>query len=69
MTPSRNMAAGLAAGEHAVPLLLTEGDVKMMAHYPERVMEDIQMRATQISRTLESILHEPHGQPRWGINE
>jgi len=63
------MAAGRAAGKHAVPLLLTEGDVKMMAHHPDRVMEDIQMRATQISRTLEAILHESHGQPRWGINE
>jgi len=40
-----------------------------MADDPERVMEEIQMRATQVSSVLEDILLESHGRPDWGINE
>ena len=41
----------------------------MMAENPEQVMEEIQLRATQVSSVLEGILLEPHGRPNWGINE
>lgn len=57
------------AGIGAVHLLLTEGDVKRMAENPERVMRDIELRATQVSSVLENILLEPHGRPDWGIND
>jgi len=53
----------------AVHLLLPEGNVKMMAEDPERVMEEIQVRATQVSSVLEDILLESHGRPDWGLNE
>jgi hypothetical protein len=57
----------------AVHLLLTEGEIRMMAENPEQnpeqVMEEIQVRATQVSSVLEGILLEPHGRPDWGINE
>ena len=53
----------------AVHLLLTEGEIKMMAENPEQVMDEIQVRATQVSSVLEGILLEPHGRPNWGINE
>lgn len=56
-------------GVGAVPLLLTEGDVKLMVENPERVMKDIELRATQVSSILEKILLEPHGRPDWGIND
>jgi hypothetical protein len=52
-----------------VHLLLTEGEVKMMAENPEKVIEQIRVRAEQVSSVLEGILLEPHGQPRWGLNE
>jgi len=48
---------------------MTEGEISMMAENPEQVMEDIQLRATQVSSVLEAILMEPHGRPDWGINE
>jgi hypothetical protein len=32
-------------------------------------MEEMWVRATQVSSVLENILREPHGVPRWGINE
>ena len=35
----------------------------------ERLREEINMRATMVGPVLEAILHEEHGQPRWGINE
>ena len=53
----------------AVHLLLTEGSVKMMAEDPEQVMEEIQLRATQVGSVLEEILLESHGRPDWGIND
>lgn len=56
-------------GMGVVHLLLTEGDVKRMAENPERVMKDIELRATKVSSVLEDILHEPHGRPDWGIND
>lgn len=69
MNPPQHIAAALAAGNPAVPLLLTAGDVNAMNQNPEQAMEDIRLRATQMSQILEDILHEPHGEPRWGLNE
>jgi hypothetical protein len=60
---------GIAGSADAVHLLLTEGDVQMMAENPEQVMEEIRQRAEQVSSVLEGILLEPHGISRWGINE
>ncbi len=53
----------------AVHLLLTEGHADMMAENPEHVMQEIELRATQVSSVLEGILLEPHGRPDWGLNE
>jgi hypothetical protein len=64
---TRNASGAITEG--AVHLLLTEGDVKMMVENPEQVMEEIRVRAEQVSSVLEGILLEPHGQPRWGLNE
>jgi hypothetical protein len=58
-----------SAGADAVHLLLTEGDVKRIAEDPERVMEDIETRATLVSSVLKGILLEPHGRVDWGIND
>ena len=52
-----------------VPLLMTADDVKMMAEDPELVMEEMWLRATRVGSVLENILREPHGEPRWGLNE
>ena len=66
-----NVASGAVSG--GAHLLLTEGDVKMMAEMmvenPEKVMEEIRVRAEKVSSVLEDILVEPHGEPRWGLNE
>ena len=45
------------------------GEVRRMAEDPEQVMEEIALRATQVGSVLEGIFREPHGQPRWGVNE
>jgi hypothetical protein len=52
-----------------VHLTVKADDVKVMAEDPEQLMEEMWLRATQVSSVLESILREPHGVPRWGINE
>jgi hypothetical protein len=51
----------------AIHLLLTEGDVKLMAANPESVMEEIQARATLVSSVLKEILQEPHVE-QWELN-
>jgi hypothetical protein len=40
-----------------------------MVENPAKIMEEIRVRAEQVSSVLEGILLEPHGQPRWGLNE
>ena len=52
-----------------VHLLLAPGEMKLIVDNPEQVMEEIRMRAEQVSSILEGILTETHGQSRWGINE
>jgi len=56
-----------------VHLMLTEGEAGLMpkdlGRLTERLMEEIRLRATLVGPVLEGILREPHGQPRWGLNE
>jgi hypothetical protein len=53
--------------------MLTEGEAglipKDLGRLTERLMEEIRLRATLVGPVLEGILREPHGQPRWGLNE
>ena len=53
----------------AVHLMLGQGDVKLMAENSELVMADLRQRAEQVGSVLNEILNEPHGEPRWGLNE
>ena len=53
----------------AIHLLLTQGEIEVVVKHPERVMEEIQSRANQVSKVLEGILLEPQGNSRWGLNE
>jgi hypothetical protein len=57
------------SGAEAVHLLLTEGEVKLMAENPEQVMQEIEARATVVSSVLANILREPQGRTDWGLNE
>jgi len=69
VNPVQQVASNTIGGNSVIPLLITEGDVKMMAESPEQAMEEIWLRATQVGSVLEAILREPHGEPRWGLNE
>ena len=69
MNPQQQLASTPSVTSYAVHLMLREGDSRMIAEDPERLMEEIRSRATQIGSVLEGILHEPHGEPRWGLNE
>jgi hypothetical protein len=71
MTPTNQLrnVTGSADGVGAVHLLLAQGEGQWMAEDPELVMADLQRRAEEVSSLLEGILLEPHGIPRWGINE
>jgi hypothetical protein len=73
MNTVQQMTSSTGATGCVVHLMLTEGEVGLMPKDPgrltERLMEEIRLRATQVGPVLEGILHEPHGQPRWGLNE
>jgi len=71
MTPTNQVrnVTGSADGVGAVHLLLQQGEGQWMAEDPEQVLADLQRRAEEVSSLLEGILLEPHGIPRWGINE
>ena len=53
----------------AVHLLLTEGEMNLTADNPERVMDEIHIRAERVGAVLEAILLEPHGRPQWGTED
>jgi len=68
MTPMLNMrsVSGTNPGPISpVHLLLTECGSETVADNPERVMEEIWMRATEIGPVLEGILVESHEHPCW----
>jgi hypothetical protein len=69
MIPSQQLAGNTIDANNVAHLLITEGDLKMIADDPERVMEEMWLRATEVGSVLENILREPHGEPRWGLNE
>jgi hypothetical protein len=69
MNPVQQTVSNTGVAESVVALTVRADDVKLMAEDPEQVMEEIWVRATQISSVLENILLEPHGVPRWGLNE
>lgn len=50
-------------------LLLTDVEVKLIEQNPEKFVEEVHVRATQMSRVLEDFLRESHGEPRWGLND
>lgn len=65
----RKNMVGANVPEMQAHLLLTEGEIQRMGESPELAMEEIRVRATQISSVLEDILHDTHAHPHWGINE
>jgi len=69
MSVAHTISGSASGGNHAVHLMLTEGEVRTMAENPDKAMEEIHLRATKMSQVLEKILQESHGIPRWGINE
>jgi hypothetical protein len=69
MSPVQQTVNVTSAAGSPVHLLITQGDIKTMAESPEQAMEEIELRATQVSAVLEGIFLEPHGYPQWGLNE
>ncbi len=69
MNPVQQTVSNTGVADNVVALTVRADEVKLMAEDPEQVMEEMWVRATQVSSVLENILHEPHGVPRWGLNE
>ena len=70
VNPVQQQTVSNTGGANSVVHLMVSGeDGKQTVEAPEQVMEEMWLRATQVSSVLENILREPHGVPRWGINE
>jgi hypothetical protein len=73
MNVKQHISDDAAKAGSVLHLTLREGEARSLPEIPgkltERMMEEISMRATVVGPVLEAILHEQHGQPRWGLNE
>lgn len=69
MIPVQQTTSNPGGTENAAHLLIAANATKATVDDPELLMEQMWMRATQVSTVLEEILREPHGVPRWGLNE
>lgn len=69
MNPVQQTVSGIVGPEIAVQLMNTDVDVNASPTNPEEIREEMWVRATKVGSVLENILHEKHGQVRWGINE
>jgi hypothetical protein len=69
VNPVKQTVSNTGVADSVVALTVRADEVKLMAEDPEQVMEEMWVRATQVSSVLEDILHEPQGEPRWGLNE
>ena len=69
MNPVRQTAGGTPIPDVQAHLLIADGDIELMATNPEVAMEEIRVRATQISSVLSDILKDTHAHPHWGLNE
>ena len=69
MNTQPQMANTAKVTDCVIHLMLKDGNKELVPAEPERMMDEFMVRATQVGSVLEGILHEPHGQPRWGLNE
>jgi hypothetical protein len=69
MIPVQQTTSNAGGTGSVVHLLIASDEAKKVVEDPELLMEEMWMRATQVSTVLEEILREPHGMPRWGLNE
>ena len=58
---------------YVLHLTRREGEIGLLpddaGKLTERLMEEVNLRATIVGPVLERILNETQGQPRWGLNE
>ncbi len=50
-------------------LEIAETDIELVFEESEKMREHIRAQATEIGPILEALLHDAHGQIRWGLNE
>ena len=50
-------------------LKIMETDLNLAVAESEKMREQIHLQATEMGPILEALLHDAHGQIRWGLNE
>ena len=50
-------------------LEIPDADIELAVEESEKLREQLRVQATELGPILESLLHDAHGQIRWGLNE
>ncbi|MGB7768310.1 MAG: hypothetical protein WBN22_05580 [Verrucomicrobiia bacterium] len=69
MNPATQPKHSTAGAEERAQWEVMEMDIKLVVEESEKMREQIRMQATEIGPVLEALLHDAHGQIRWGLNE
>lgn len=69
MKPDAQPKDGTMFAEEQVRAKFRETDVELVVDESEKMREQIRLQATEVGPILEALLHDVHGQIRWGLNE
>jgi hypothetical protein len=69
MNPASQPMNGTTGTGGQVQPEMMETDIKLVVEESEKMREQIRMQATEMGPILEALLHDAHGQIRWGLNE
>jgi hypothetical protein len=69
MTPAKQPMNSTNGTGGQSQLEIMETDIKLAVAESEKMREQIHVQATEMGPILEALLHDAHGQIRWGLNE
>jgi hypothetical protein len=69
MTPATQPMNSTNGTDGQSQLKIMETDLNLAVAESEKMREQIHLQATEMGPILEALLHDAHGQIRWGLNE
>lgn len=69
MNPVTQLMNNTTGADGRVPVPMAETDAGLVAEESEKMRQQIRVQATEVGPILEALLHDAHGQIRWGLNE
>jgi hypothetical protein len=69
MNPATQPMKGTNGAGGLGQLEVTETEIQLVVEESEKMREQVCVQATEMGPILEALLHDAHGQIRWGLNE